>query len=180
VKVSPEALDRYLGAYRFGPGQVFSISREGSQLIMGFSGQRFPLTARSETEFYLDIAEAKIRFEKGTAGTFDRLVWEQTGFTQVAPKIVLVKPTPQELGEYAGTYVNDELDLAIGVELQGVALVARPPEQAEVRLVPDEKDRFTSGTRVLPLLIFRRDPQNRVIGFTIDADSLRDLVFTRK
>jgi hypothetical protein len=128
----------------------------------------------------MDIADAKVRFEKGTTGTFDHLIWEQTGFTQVAPRIVLMRPTAQELGEYAGTYVNDELDLAIGVELQGAALIARLPEQAEARLAPDEKDRFASGARVLPLLIFRRDSQNRVTGFTIDADSLRDLVFTRK
>jgi CubicO group peptidase (beta-lactamase class C family) len=180
LKVGPAVLDRYLGTYRLGPGQVFLIGREGSQLFLGFSGQKFPLAARSETEFYLEIAAAKIVFEKGSAGQYDRLVWTQSGTEQVAPKVVLVRPTPQELGEYAGAYFNEELNLAVGIELRGAGLVVLPPEQAEVRLGPDEKDRFVSSAHSFPMIMFRRDAKNRITGFTIDADSLRDLVFMKR
>jgi CubicO group peptidase (beta-lactamase class C family) len=179
-KLSPAVLDKYLGTYRFGPGQVFLISREGNQLFLGFSGQKFPLTARSETEFFMEIAAAKLVFEKNAEGKVDRFVWTQSGIEQVAPRVVLVTPTPQDLAELAGTYFNDVLNLAIGVDLRGAALVVRAPEQAEVRLNPDEKDIFVSNARSFPKIIFQRDAQNRVTGFMIDADSVRDLVFVKK
>jgi CubicO group peptidase (beta-lactamase class C family) len=180
LKVSPAILDRYAGTYRLGPGQVFLISHEGSQLYLGFSGQKFPLTAQSETEFSLEIAAARLVFEKNSAGKFDRFVWTQSGIDQVAPKVVLVKPTPLELGEFAGVYFDEELNLAITIELRGTGLVLIPPEQAEVRLGPDEKDHFVSTARSFPMVIFQRDGQNRVTGFIIDADSVRDLVFKKR
>lgn len=180
LKVSPAILDQYAGTYRLGPGQVFLISREGSQLILGFSGQKFPLTARSETEFFLEIAAARLVFEKNSAGKIERFVWTQSGIEEVAPRVVLVRPTPQELGEFVGVYSNEELNLSIGVELRGTGLVGIPPEQAEVRLGPDEKDRFVTGARAFPMVIFQRDAQNRVTGFIIDADSVRDLIFKKK
>jgi CubicO group peptidase (beta-lactamase class C family) len=180
LKVGPAILDQYAGTYRLGPGQVFLISREGGQLFLGFSGQKFPLTARSETEFLLEIAAARLVFERNKDGRVDRFVWTQSGIEEVAPKVVLVKPTSQELGEFVGVYSNEEVNLSIGVELRGTGLVGIPPEQAEVRLGPDEKDRFVTGARAFPMVIFQRDAQNRVTGFIIDADSVRDLIFKKK
>ena len=58
-------------------------------------------------------------------------------------------------------------------------LVLLPPGQAEVRLLPDEKDKFASGARAYPMLVFQRDGQNRLTGFTIENDPVRDLVFKK-
>ena len=92
---------------------------------------------------------------------------------------MLVKPTPQELEEFAGAYVNAELDLRYAVELRGDMLIVNAPGQNEIRLAPDEKDRFTTSSRVFPMVIFQRDGQNRVTGFIIDSDPVRDLVFKK-
>jgi hypothetical protein len=180
LKVGPAILDRYTGTYRLGPGQIFLISRQGNQLFLGFSGQKFPLTTQSETEFSLDFAGVELVFKKNSAGKFDRLVWSQGGIEQVAPKVVLIKPTPMELREFAGAYLNEELNLTIGIELRGSELVLIPSDQAEVRLSPDEKDHFVSGDRSFPVVIFQRDSQDRITGFIIDADSIRDLIFKKK
>ena len=53
------------------------------------------------------------------------------------------------------------------------------PGRPEVRLAPDEQDRFTSGSQVVPMIVFQRDAQNRVTGFIIDRDTVRDLVFKK-
>ncbi|MCX6564011.1 MAG: serine hydrolase [Candidatus Aminicenantes bacterium] len=179
VKVSPEKLDSYAGDYRLAPGQVFAISRAGDHLILSVPGAKFPLTALSETEFLLAVADARITFQKNKEGKVQQFVWKQGGDEQTAPKIVLVKPTPQELQEFAGSFFNAELDLRYAVELRGDTLIVKAPGQNDIRLAPDEKDHFTTSSRVLPMVIFQRDGQNRVIGFIIDSDPVRDLVFKK-
>jgi CubicO group peptidase (beta-lactamase class C family) len=179
IKVKPAILDLYAGDYRLGPGQVFTLRREGDRLFLVIPGQKFALAPLSETEFLFDLAQARIVFKKDKDGKFGRFIWKQGGFEQEAPKVFMMNPTPAELQEFAGAYSNDELDLKCALEVRGDRLVIIPPERAEVRLAPDEKDRFTSGSNVLPKMIFLRDAGNRVTGFIIDSDAVRDLVFKR-
>ena len=61
----------------------------------------------------------------------------------------------------------------------GDGLIINAPGQKEILMAPDEKDRFTTGSRTFPMVIFQRDGQNRVTGFIIDSDPVRDLVFKR-
>ena len=180
VKVSPAILDQYAGDYRLRPRQFLTISRTGGQLFLSVAGQKFALTTLSETEFLLDLAQARIVFQKDKGGKVQQFVWNQGGADQIAPKVLLVRPNPEELKEYAGAYLNEELNLLFGLEVRGEGLVIIPPEQGEVRLAPDEKDHFTSGARALPMIVFQRDDQNRVTGFIIDSDPVRDLVFKKK
>ncbi len=179
VKVSPKTLEAYDGEYRLRPGQVFAISHAGGQLQLGFYGQKFPLTALSETEFYLDVAQGKLTFQKDKDGKVTQFLWSQAGEEGIAPRILRVRPTPQELQEFAGGYFNDELNTRFGVELRGAGLVLLMPGQPEVRLAPDEKDHFAGGSPAVPMVVFQRDAQNRVTGFIIDRDTVRDLVFKK-
>jgi CubicO group peptidase (beta-lactamase class C family) len=179
VKVNPKTLEAYDGEYRLGPGQVLVVSHVGGQLYLGLYGQRFPLTAFSETEFYLDVVQGKLTFQKNKDGKVAQFLWNQAGDEGVAPKILLAKPTPQELQELAGSYFNDELNTRFGVELRGAGLVLLMPGQPEVRLAPDEKDHFAGGSPAVPMIVFQRDAQNRVTGFIIDRDTVRDLVFKK-
>ena len=179
VKVSPEILDSYAGDYRMGPGQVFTFSRKGDQLILSVPGASFPLVSLSKTEFLFSLADARITFQKDKEGKIQQFVWKQGGGEQTAPKIVLVKPTPQELEEFVGSYFNAELDLRYAVELRGDTLIINATGQNEIRLAPDEKDHFTTSSRVFPMVIFQRDAQSRVTGFIIDSDPVRDLVFKK-
>jgi CubicO group peptidase (beta-lactamase class C family) len=178
VKVSPRKLDALVGDYRIAPGRVFSIARTGDQLFVVIPGAKFPLTAASETVFRLDIAEATVTFHMDKAGRATEFVWDQGG-EQVAPRVVLVHPTPQELQEYVGEYANDELGSRFRVELRGAALFLVSPGLGDVRLAPDERDRFSSGSRAVPMVVFQRDAQSRLTGFIIDNDPVRDLVFKR-
>lgn len=180
VKVGPAVLDGYAGDYRLQPRQIFTIGREGDRLVLSVSGQRFHLTTLSETEFLFDLAQARVVFQRDKGGNVQGFVWKQGGTETTAPKVVLVKPKPEELKEFAGAYVNEELDLRLVLEARGDTLMLLPPGQPEVRLAPDEKDRFTSASRAFPKLVFRRNAQAEVGGFFIDGDSIRDLVFSKQ
>ena len=179
VKISPKTLEAYDGEYRLGPGQVVAVSHTGGQLYLGLYGQKMPLAALSETEFFLDLAQGKLTFQKDKAGKVTGFVWAQGSEEGLAPRIVLVKPTPQELQEFSGSYFSDELNTRFGVELRGTGLVLLMPGQPEIRLAPDEKDHFASGSPVVPMIVFQRDAQNRVSGLIIDRDTVRDLVFKK-
>jgi CubicO group peptidase (beta-lactamase class C family) len=179
IDVSPQKLDRYVGDYRLGPAQILTFTRDGGRLFFQIPGQRFVLTALSETEFLLDFAAVRISFQADKDGKVHQLVWRQGGTEQIAPKIVLVKPTPADLKEFAGTYFNDELNLRFRLEARGETLVISAPDSGEARLAPDEKDRFTTRTATLPLIVFQRDAQNRIVGFTIDGEAVRDLIFKK-
>jgi CubicO group peptidase (beta-lactamase class C family) len=180
VKVSQAVMGRYAGDYRMGPGRTVTIGYAGDRLTISFSGQKFPLTTLSETEFLLDIAQANIVFQKDKGGNVHQFVFKQGGAEQIFPRVVLVKPTAQELAEFAGAYFNEELDLLLALEVRGNGLVLISPAQGDVPLNPDEQDHFATGSRPFPMIVFRRDSQNRVTGFIIDSDAVRDLVFARK
>jgi len=179
VKVSPKVLDDYAGDYRLGPRQTFTIRRDGDQLVLLVQGQKFALTTLGENEFLLDLAGARISFQKGPDGKAARLIWKQGGEEQQGPRFVLANPTPAELQEYAGAFSSDELDLRFVVEVQGAALVLKAPGQADVRLSPDEKDRFTSAWQAAPVIVFQRDAEKKVSGFLIDSNPVRDLIFRK-
>jgi len=179
VKVSPKTLEPYDGDYRLGPGQVVTISHVGGQLYLAVPGQKFALTALSDTEFYLDVAQGQLTFQKNKDGRVPQFIWVQGGGEVIAPRIILVKPTPQELQEFAGGYFNDELNVRSSVELRGANLVLLIPGQSEIRLRPDEKDHFIGGSGAVPTIVFQRDSQSHVTGFVIDRDSVRDLVFKK-
>jgi len=179
VKIGPKVLDGYAGDYRLGTGQVLNISRSGSDLVLSIPGQKFTLTPLSETEFLFDLAGATLMFQKDKEGKVRQLVFSQGGNDLPAPRIVLWKPGVEELTDYAGSYSNDELNLRFAVELRDGALVIKAPGQGDVRLAPDEKDKFLSTWRAMPKIVFQRDDQNRVTGFSIESAPLRDLVFRK-
>lgn len=120
----------------------------------------------------------RIVFQAGKDGKSEQLLWKQGGDEEVAPRVVLVKPTPAELNEYAASYFNEELDVRFQVEADGNGLVLRSVP-GDVRLAPETRDRFTSRMSAMPAITFQRDVQARITGFVIGSDAVGDLLFIR-
>lgn len=179
VKVSPQKLDMYVGDYRLGPGQMISIGHAGGQLSLQFPGQKFDLTTLSETEFLFDLVSARIIFRVGKDGKANQFAWIQGGEEMIVPRVVLVKPTPEELKEFAGSFFNDELNVRFRIDVRGDALVIIGPDAVEARMAPDEKNHFTTRAATLPTIVFQRDALNKITGFSINSAALRDLVFKK-
>ena len=181
VKLSPAVLGRYAGVYRLNLGTLFVITQSGTHLALTIPGQggTFPLIAVSETEFTLGFPGLLVTFQRNKEGKVHQLVWRQAGTDTVAPRVELVKPTPSELGEYTGSYSNDELGLRCGVSLSGDRIVLTPQERGAIPLAPQEKDRFRGNSTDFPAIVFLRDARNAVTGFFIDDEPVRDLVFKK-
>jgi hypothetical protein len=72
----PESLlDKYTGNYVSEDKNHFEITRDGSQLVVRFSGVKFVLFAESPTRFFAKTTDVQIQFPEVSEGKAERLTW---------------------------------------------------------------------------------------------------------
>ncbi len=87
VIVTPAVLDTYTGEYQLGPSFSIVVTREGGALFVQATDQpKLPLFAESETDFFLQVVDAQIRFVK-EGGRVTSLVLHQNGQDQMGRKV---------------------------------------------------------------------------------------------
>jgi len=88
-KVLPQILDKYEGDYRMAEnGNVFSIKRRGSQLVVLSAGEKpYFLFPRSETEFKIKFSPMRVSFHVDENGSVTGMVMNMPGDKKVAKKI---------------------------------------------------------------------------------------------
>jgi D-alanyl-D-alanine carboxypeptidase len=75
VKLSPAALDRYVGRYRLSPDETLTITREGDHLVSRSEGDiPTPIFAKNDHEFFARIRRVGYAFEVDAAGRVTDLV----------------------------------------------------------------------------------------------------------
>jgi Glyoxalase superfamily protein/Domain of unknown function (DUF3471) len=80
IAVNAATLDGYVGFYQPEHEAVFTVTREGHQLITRLTGQRsLPIFAESDTEFFARAVDAQISFITDAAGHATSLVLHQNG-----------------------------------------------------------------------------------------------------
>ncbi len=88
VKLTAAELDAILGQYQYGPGAVMTVTRDGDTVFAQLTGQpKFPIFAKSATEFAWRVVPATVKFSKDKAGKVTKAVHTQSGATFDAPKI---------------------------------------------------------------------------------------------
>lgn len=88
AQIDPAVYDAYVGEYELAPGMIITVTKEGAQLFVQLTGQpKFEIFPRSETEFFLQVVKADIKFVKDTAGKVASLILKQGGVEQTARKI---------------------------------------------------------------------------------------------
>ncbi len=86
------------------------------------------------------------------------------------------------LNEFEGRYYSDELDTAYRVVLEGPALVIKRNKFVPTTLFAASPDEFAiaeMGVLKNGRLVFSRDAQDRINGFTLSGDRVRDLRFVK-
>ena len=73
-------LDGYVGFYQPSDNVVFTVTRDGNQLVSRLTGQRsVPLYAQSDSEFFAKIVNAQITFVRDAQGQAKSLILHQNG-----------------------------------------------------------------------------------------------------
>ena len=76
VSLEPTVLERYVGRYQLGPGNVITITRQARQLFGQIAElPPFELFASSEREFSLKAFDAKITFDVDAKGRAVAAIW---------------------------------------------------------------------------------------------------------
>jgi D-alanyl-D-alanine-carboxypeptidase/D-alanyl-D-alanine-endopeptidase len=80
IVLSPEILERYIGAYELTPALTIVVTGKGNDLFAQPTGQRrFPIFAETETGFFLKAIDAQLTFTRDSSGTVTGLVVHQHG-----------------------------------------------------------------------------------------------------
>jgi hypothetical protein len=75
ITLAPSVLARHVGVYEFAPGQTMTVSIDGAQLEMQFSGgNAMPLLAESETRFFIRDLNLVVEPVRDGAGNVTELV----------------------------------------------------------------------------------------------------------
>ena len=130
---------------------------------------RFSIPGAQVVAEFLAPAEGRPRQVRVTGAGPKPLVSEQVveGFA----------PTPAQLQEYAGRYVNADLNVTYALVPRPSGLVLQIPGRAEIALQPVFPDAFYGS--VVDLIKFSRGAGPAVTGFTINRTSVRNLRFER-
>jgi CubicO group peptidase (beta-lactamase class C family) len=152
TKLDATVLKTYVGKYEIAPGAVFDIALQNGQLTSQLTGQqRFPIYAKSQTEFFYKVVDAQITFVKDKRGEITALVLHQFGIDQTARKLgaeyqpptprteVTVKP--EILGSYVGKY---ELapKVLFDIRLQKEQLTAQLTGQQRLPIYAESQTKF--------------------------------------
>ena len=87
VKVDPAILDTYVGEYQLAPTMIFKIERGPDGLTLEPTGQsKVPMFAENETDFFLKVVDATLKFVKDENGKVTSLEFTQGGRTSKVSK----------------------------------------------------------------------------------------------
>ncbi|HYG65843.1 MAG TPA: serine hydrolase [Thermoanaerobaculia bacterium] len=88
VRVDPAVFAGYIGKYQLAPGFVLDVTREGEQLFVKPTGQtKVRLLPSSETEFFVEQADARFVFTRGADGKATELTLHQAGRQAPAARV---------------------------------------------------------------------------------------------
>lgn len=171
-------LDQYVGTYRLGPAWYVTITRDGHGLdAYATAEDTVPMTARSDSTFWVEDYGASITFLRDDIGRVDRFRYRG----MICPKLEDVPPPGgSHLNEYVGEYVSDELSTGYVVAVENDELVMRHRRHGTVSLTPAWNDDFRGAERFLRSVEFDRDDSGLVIGLRVTQDRSRNLRFVKR
>ncbi len=174
--VSGRVLDEYVGTYRLGPAWYVTITREGSELVTQATAEdAFPMTARSDSAFWVEDYGATITFVRDDSGHVDRFRYRG----MVCPRVGNTPPTDPRLTEYVGEYASDELSTMYTAAVEDGELVLRHRRHGTIEMIPAWGDEFRGGQWFLNSVEFDRNDSGAVVGFRVTQGRSRNLQFVK-
>ncbi len=181
IILSPEELAPYEGEYRQGRNYLILAVEKGVPMFK-VPGQAFRLVPTGEGEFSFEDPNIPIIlvFARDADGKVIRLSFNAGGGEVVAPKVERETLAPEDLKSYEGTYVCDDLDARYDVAERDGRLVLTSLRTSDVVLIPENRRTFVGSATGFELVSFQIGEGGKVMGFQIESDTLRHLVFTRQ
>lgn len=176
----PENFDPLTGRYELEiqPGFILSFDREGDRIYTQATNQpEINLTATSDSTFSLVGVDASLTFHLNEDNAADSLTLHQNGH-HVAHKVEW-NPGGEELMEFTGRYVSDEIQTIYNIALEDSSLVLKNYQMDDMGMNPGNIDEFSVG---FPLgsLEFQRNETGEIKGFTASNGRTRGVRFEKR
>lgn len=174
VPMTPEALAKFAGVYwNAAQATVGVLMVENGKLTANQGNDRAPLVPIGPNVFVLRPQRQYFTFdEKGAR------VGNAPGAGERFERVQKFTPTAAQLGEFAGAYRSEELDITYRIRLDGSTLRLDRLKNRPSTLAPMVSDTFNAPG--LGVLRFSRDASGKIDGFRLEAGRVRGLHFTRE
>jgi hypothetical protein len=164
----------YAGSYRNPESHsVWEISAAGDDLVL--FGQH--LKAAGPGHFSFSPGPELQFAAQGNAG-MRMTITSTDSAPQVFERFEALKPSAEELAQYAGTYESTELQAKYKFAVKDGKLTLARNWQEPVTLDPSARDEFRGGGAGAAF-VFLRDAQGHVSGLDVFAGRVRNIHFTR-
>lgn len=120
---------------------------------------------------------AEISFDRAQSGGTRLTLSVQDGAPQIYERFEPLKPSPENLAQYAGEYKSAELQAAYRFAVKDGKLTLATNWGESVDLQATVRDEFQSPVGVA--IVFRRDAAGHVTGCDLFAGRVRNIFFTR-
>ena len=175
VNIDPDLYNDYAGDYQMDDGQVITIAREEDKLVVVPMGFEFiPVT---ETKFFIKEMGAYISFVRNENSEVSHHIVHVGDQNIIVKKVVPTLPSPEQLKKYVGKYYSDELDVIYTATVQDDQLFVQIADLPSQKMKPVHQDEFTA---LEWNITFKYDDQNHIIGFRLDTNWIKNLMFDKK
>jgi CubicO group peptidase (beta-lactamase class C family) len=177
VAVDTTLLRSYTGMFQVRPGRVLSITFQNDTLKAQATGTpSYPMTAESPTRFFVEAYNEAVTFLPDEKGSVDTLEYRRVK----AARVQAWSPSEEMLKEFPGWYYSDELQTTYQLQMQGGTLVATHQRNDDVVLKPTVNDQFAGNRWWFRAVQVLRNDQNKVSGFALFGDRVRNLKFLKR
>ncbi|HAS44991.1 MAG TPA: hypothetical protein DCS93_31205 [Microscillaceae bacterium] len=177
ITLSKEALDKYVGMYRFGAAWYVTITREGDQLMTQATNEdKFPMTPTASGEFWVPAYRSAMVFKKDATGKINRVHYRGKDRLKMKPA---PKLTPERMATLVGRYWSEELQTAYEVIKKEGKLYLLHFRHGQLELTQAWNDDFSNGKWFLRSVQFERNAQGKATGFRVTNHRARNQLFAK-
>jgi CubicO group peptidase (beta-lactamase class C family) len=176
IEIDPAILERYVGQYQLAPGFFINISLEDGRLKGQATGQEVvDLYPESDTNFFLKVVDAQLSFLNEGDAPASQVTLHQSGQNIVGKRVEKKLLSIEELTIFTGQYYSDELQISYELSIQGSGLKLQAGYLPAMILNQAGEDSFQGRVEI----VFSRDSEDKIIGFTMDAGRVTGLKFKK-
>ena len=178
VAISDDKLEKYLGTYKVFPAFYITITSDGNQLMaLETNKEIYPISALSETEFWLPAWNQSLKFTVDDSGSVSEFYF----LGRKCPKIEEGNaPSQLPLTEdLTGDYYSAELDVRYSISIENDQLVAKHRRHGTANLTPAWREDFRCDWWFMRSVEFDRDKQGNIEGLTVNQWQSRNHKFIK-
>lgn len=182
ITVPEELLQDYAGKYLLtGMGLEIEFKLVDGELKANIEGQpEATMIPLSQSEFRYEDSDASIEFIRKEEAEVTGAVHSQGGQQFQLERVAPYKATLEDLQELTGKYFSPELETFYTLEMQDTTLMLLIRNTDEIELSAIAKDKYKGNIYFIGELVFQRDEQGQLTGFSASNGRTKGIRFEKQ